>query len=155
MEELEAAVEYPLGHHSPAPRRTIDTHQTFFKLVGEKNLDKEFIEKIKLWQWEKWSLCDVHLALKQAPRFTAAAPDPGVHQAFIYLLGCENLASLKKHWDAMEEGDAADAGFNCCFPSVHDPFQAPPGRRGPYFADGTLRLKDGGHEKWLNREFDE
>ena len=64
---------------------TIDPHQTFLKYVGEKNLDSELAEMIKIWQWDKWSLFDVHLALAEPPQFKAAASDPEINKAFIYL----------------------------------------------------------------------
>ena len=134
---------------------TIDPHQTFLKYVGEKNLDSELVEMVKIWQWDKWSLFDVHLALAEPPQFAAAAANPEINKAFIYLLGYEDLAGLKKHWDQMKEGKMpADAGFNACFPSVHDPFQAPPGRCSGLISQmACFDMADGGHEKWLNRKF--
>ena len=107
---------------------TLDTHQTFLEYVGEENLDSEFVEMIRIWQWEKWSLAVQHLALAEVPHFKAADAQPDLDEAFIYVLGYESLADLKGHWDAMSRGELpATAGFNCCFPSRHDPFQAPPG----------------------------
>ena len=134
---------------------TIDPHQTFLKYVGEKNLDSELVEMIKVWQYDKWSLFDVHLALAEPPQFKAAASDPQINKAFIYLIGCENLASLKRHWDEMKQGKIPDdAGFNASFPSVHDPYQAPPGKCSGLISQmAPYDLKDGGHEKWLNRKF--
>ena len=38
---------------------SIDPHQTFMELAGEENLPQEFVEKIKMWQWEKSSLCSI------------------------------------------------------------------------------------------------
>jgi phytoene dehydrogenase-like protein len=136
---------------------TIDPHQTFLKYVGEKNLDPELVEMLRIWQWDKWSLFDVHLALSEPPQFKAAASDPEINQAFIYLLGYDNLASLKHHWDEMRQGKIPDhAGFNACFPSVHDPYQAPPGNCAGLISQmACYDLKDGGHEKWLNRNFRE
>jgi phytoene dehydrogenase-like protein len=136
---------------------TIDPHQTFLKYVGEENLDKEFVEMVKLWQWEKWSLCDLHLALSEPPRFKAAESNPDVDKAFVYLVGYETLADLKKHWDAMQEGELPEnAGYNCCFPSVHDPYQAPPGKTSGLLSQmAPFDLKDGGSEKWLNLRFRE
>ena len=43
---------------------TIDPHQTFFDYVGEGNLEEDFTDMIETYQWEKWSLCNLHLALK-------------------------------------------------------------------------------------------
>jgi len=135
---------------------TIDTHQTFLKYVGEDKLDKDFVEMVKIWQWEKWSLFDVHQALEEAPNFTAAASDPEINQAFIYVLGYESSEQLKNHWEAMRNGELpADAGFNCCFPSVHDPYQAPPGRATGLISQmAPYNLKEGA-ARWLNIKFKE
>ena len=136
---------------------TIDIHQTFLKYVGEKNLDKDFVEMIKIWQWEKWSLFDVHLAMAQPPNFKAAASNPEINKAFIYLLGYENSGDLIKHWETMRTGGMpASPGFNACFPSVHDPYQAPPGKCSGLISQmAPFDLKDGGSEKWLNLKFKE
>ena len=131
---------------------TIDIHQTFLEYVGESNLEKEFTDMIHTWQWEKWSLCHLHLALAEPPKFKAAESQPDINNAFIYVLGYESLADLKGHWDAMSEGEMpAHAGCNCCFPSVHDPYQAPPGRASGLISQmAPFDRKDGGSEKWLN-----
>jgi len=136
---------------------TIDTHQTFLKLVGEENLDKDFVEQIKSWQWEKYTLMGLHLALKEAPRFTAAATDPEINQAFIYVLGYETPEELIDDYEAIYRGELRDkACFNCCFLSVHDPSQAPPGRHtGLLSRFAPYNLKEGGAEKWYNLKFKE
>lgn len=136
---------------------TIDTHQTFLDYVGETQLDPEFVDMIKIWQWEKWSLCVLHLALAEPPRFAAAEQQPDLDQAFIHVVGYESLAALKQHWDAMSEGTLpAQAGYNCCFPSVHDPYQAPPGRATALLSQmAPFDLKNGGADRWLNHTFRE
>ena len=53
---------------SKAVVSTIDTHQTFLDYVGEDNWTSDFTDMIHAWQWEKWSLCNVHLALAEPPR---------------------------------------------------------------------------------------
>jgi len=133
---------------------TIDTHQTFLDYVGEDRLDPEFVEMLRVWQWEKWSLSVLHLALTEPPRFTATESQPDLDQAFIHVLGYESLADLTQHWDAMSDGRVPEAaGFNCCFPSVHDPFQAPPGRASGLISQmAPYDLSDGGAERWLNHE---
>jgi len=137
---------------SKAVVSTIDTHQTFLDYVGEDKLDAEFVEMLRVWQWEKWSLCVLHLALSEPPRFTATATQPDLDQAFIHVLGYDSLAELKHHWDAMSEGRMPEgAGFNCCFPSVHDSFQAPAGRASGLVSQmAPFRLHDGGSERWLD-----
>jgi phytoene dehydrogenase-like protein len=132
---------------------TIDIHQTFLKYVGEDQLESDFTDMIHSWQWEKWSLCDLHLALAEPPHFNAAESQPDIDQAFIYVLGYECLDDLRAHWDAMQNGELpASAGFNCSFPSVHDPFQAPPGRASGLISQmAPFDRSDGGSETWLNR----
>jgi phytoene dehydrogenase-like protein len=131
---------------------TIDTQKTFLEYVGADKLEGDFVDMINAWIWEKWSLSHLHLALEEAPKFKAAESQPDVNEAFIYVLGYESLADLKGHWDAMEQGELPDgAGFNCCFPSVHDPYQAPPGRASGLISQmAPFDLKDGGADKWLN-----
>ncbi|TAK35023.1 MAG: NAD(P)/FAD-dependent oxidoreductase [Chloroflexota bacterium] len=135
---------------------TVDLHQTFFSLVGEKNLDNDFVEKIKLWQWEKWSLFGVHMALEEAPRFSAAASNSEVDAACVYVLGYESSADLKRHWDAIRQGEQLkNAGFTCCFPSIHDASQAPPGRAtGVISQMAPYNLKEGA-QRWLNFKYKE
>ncbi len=135
---------------------TIDPHQTFLKLVGAQNLEKDFVEKIEGWMWEKCSIMGLHLALKEAPNFAAAASDPEINQAFVYILGYETPEDIIKDYDAIYGGELPPkANFNCCFPSVHDPSQAPPGRHtGLLSRHVPYRLKEGA-EKWYNLKFKE
>ncbi|MFI5393952.1 MAG: phytoene desaturase family protein [Candidatus Binatia bacterium] len=136
---------------------TVDTHQTFLQYVGEDKLEREFVDMIKIWQWEKWSLLVSHLAMAEPPSFKAAASQPDLNTAFIHVLGYENLAALKGHWDAMAKGEMpSSAGYNCCFPSVHDAYQAPPGRASGLISQmAPFDLKDGGSERWLNHTYRE
>jgi len=136
---------------------TIDIHQTFLKYVGEDKLEKDFVDMIKAWQWEKWSLCDLHLALEEPPHFKAVESNPDVDKAFMYVLGYESSDELRKQWDMMATGELAErAGYIASFPSVHDPYQAPPGRASGLLTQmAPFELKDGGSEKWLNYRFRE
>jgi phytoene dehydrogenase-like protein len=135
---------------------SIDPQQTFIKLVGEKQLDKEFAEKIKGWMWEKWSLLTIHLAMEGMPDFTAAKADPAINKSVVYVLGYETVDDLIEHWKSIEKGELLDtAGFNCCFPALHDPTQASPGRcTGIISQMAPYQLKEGVN-KWYNRDFRE
>ncbi|MEE8470234.1 MAG: NAD(P)/FAD-dependent oxidoreductase, partial [Dehalococcoidia bacterium] len=136
---------------------TIDIHQTFLKLVGEDKLENDFVAMVNAWQWEKWSLLDLHLALEERPRFKAADSNPDVDKAFMYVLGYENSDELKKQWDMMATGELPEkAGYIASFPSVHDPYQAPPGRASGLLSQmAPFDLKEGGSEKWLRYRFRE
>lgn len=135
---------------------SIDPHQTFLKLIDRKELSQEFAEKIEGWMWEKWSLLTVHLAIEGRPNFTAAASDPEINNAFVYVLGYETVDDLINHWKTIDRGELMEgAGFNCSFPSMHDPIQAPKGRcTGLISQMAPYRLKEG-VEKWYDRNFRE
>jgi len=136
---------------------TIDIHQTFLKYVGEDKLQKDFLDMVKIWQWEKWSLCDLHLALEEPPRFKAAEHNPDINKAFIHVLGYNSSDELRHEWDLMEKGELPKtAGLIASFPSVHDPYQAPPGKASGLLSQmAPFSLKDGGSEKWLKYKFRE
>ena len=152
--ELEDGTQYMANK---AVVSTIDPHQTFLDYVGEDNLEQDFTEMIKAYQWEKWSLANLHLALSEPPDFKAAASNPDINKALITILGYESLSDLTGHYDAILAGEVTEkAAFNCCFPSVHDPYQAPPGKATGLISEmAPFDLKDGGPEKWLNREYRE
>jgi phytoene dehydrogenase-like protein len=131
---------------------TIDPHQTFLKLVGEDKLDKDFVDRLNDWKWESWSLFEVHLALDMAPQFT----HPETAQAFVHVMGYQTTQDLISHWEAIRRGELVEgAGFNACFPSIHDPSQAPVGKyTGLISQMAPYNLKDG-HDRWYSLKFKE
>ena len=128
----------------------LDPYQTFLTLVGEEHLDDHFVLRVNDWKWEWDSLFVVHFALDKAPQFTAAASNPDLERAFIYVIGYESEQDLINHWEAIRKGELMEgAGFNCCFPSVHDSKQAPPGRHTGLISQfAPYRLAEGGAEAW-------
>jgi phytoene dehydrogenase-like protein len=107
---------------------TIDPYQTFLEYVGEDNLSPDFAVRTRDFKWESMSLFVVSMALTVPPDFSAAAAYPDINRSFINVIGCETEDELIAHWDAVRRGELHDGGFNCAFPSVHDPAQAPSGR---------------------------
>ncbi|MBI4334377.1 MAG: NAD(P)/FAD-dependent oxidoreductase [Chloroflexi bacterium] len=135
---------------------TVDPGQTFLKLVGEGNLDGGFVESIKGWQWEKHSLLGIHLAMTEAPRFAAAAANPDIDRSFVYVLGYETPDDLLTDYEDIDQGRFSDqARFNCCFPTVHDPSQAPPGRHTGLISRFAPYDLKGGTQKWYGYKFKE
>ena len=136
---------------------SLDPEQTFMKLIGKENMDPDLTRCVEGWQWEQESLYVLHMALEHAPQFTAAASDPMMNQAFIYVIGYETEKDFMNHWEAVKKGEVpAQSGFNCSFPSVLDPLEAPPG-----FTTGLIselapyELKNGGVKKWHDYKFRE
>lgn len=136
---------------------TLDTHQTFLKLVGKDNLSSEFAESVESWMWETESLFVVHLALDTPPNFAVASADPELNQANIYVIGFESMADLINHYEAIRNGELLKGGgFHCSFPSIHDPQQAPPGRCTGLITElAPYNLKEGGADQWRKMKFQE
>lgn len=54
-----------------------------------------------------------------------------------------------RHYDSIHKGTLYPGGLNCCFPSIHDPKQAPPSRHtGLISLHAPYNLSDGGSENW-------
>ncbi len=135
---------------------TLDTQQTFLKMVGEENLNNEFVEGVKIWQWEHWSLLGIHLALMEAPNFTVARDDPELNKALIYLLGLETGDDFIEHYQAIGRGEIdGKVGISFCVPSLHDPSQAPPGRYTGHITQMAPYDLKGGKDRWYSFKFRE
>lgn len=152
--ELEDGSEYLA---EKAVISTIDPHQTFLDYVGRENLEEDFVSMIESYMWEKWSLCNLHLAINDIPNFRAAGFNPDVDRSLFYILGYDGLSDLTGYYDALSEGEMpSKTGLTCTFPSVHDSYQAPPGKASAYVSQmAPYDLKNGGKDKWYNREFRE
>jgi phytoene dehydrogenase-like protein len=138
---------------SKAVLSTIDLDTTFLKYVGKEHLDEDFVQGIEGWQWEKWSLLALHLALKEPPDFKAAAVNPDINKALVYILGYEGTKDLINHWDGIDRGERQATGFICSFPSVHDPSQAPPGQCSGIISQmAPYHIKEGAG-KWERYKF--
>jgi phytoene dehydrogenase-like protein len=91
------------------------------------------------------------MALTEAPEFKAAENNPEVAKSFIHLFGYESYQELIDHFDAIRRGELRDSGFNSCFPTLHDPSQAPAGKHtGLISCHAPYNLADGGAEKWYD-----
>jgi phytoene dehydrogenase-like protein len=100
---------------------SIDPHQTFFDLVGEQHLPPELAIRIKDWTYSDSNFFTVHLAMSEPPRFAVGESNPELNNALMYIVGYESEKDLVNHFEATKRGELVDGGFNCCFPSVHDP----------------------------------
>ncbi len=132
---------------------SLDPYQTFLKYVGEDNLEERFVTRTNDWQWESSSLFHVHLALTEAPQFEAAKSNPDMNEALINVVGYETSENLVKHYDAIHAGELFPGGFNCSFPSLHDPKQAPAGYHTALISlHAPHNLKDGAEQWYRIRE---
>lgn len=149
-----AGVETEDGYTYMAKRFVVSSlnhHQTFLQLVGEENLDPEFVVRTKDWKWESHSLFHVHLALTEAPRFKYGDDNPELAASLINVVGFQGYRDLVDHLESLKEGRLRDAGFNCCFPTLHDPSQAPAGKHtGLISYHAPYNLAEGGGDAWYD-----
>jgi len=134
---------------------SLNPHQTFLDLIGEQYLDPYLIKRIGNWKYTDWSLFTVHLALRERPMFKIAESAPELNDALIYVVGYENDQDLVNHYEAIKKGKLIEAGFNCCFPSVHDPIRSMSGGEvGLISQEAPYNLENDGAEGWykLRRE---
>lgn len=135
---------------------SLNPHQTFFELIGEKNIDPYLATRIKNWRYSDWSLFTVHLALREQPKFKIAEINPDLNNALIYVVGYESEKDLVNHFDAIKKGKLIDGGFNCCFPSVFDPFRAPQGMHvGLISQEAPYNIEKDGPQAWYRLRVDQ
>jgi phytoene dehydrogenase-like protein len=112
---------------------TLDVHQTFEKLVGRAQLPQPFLDKIDKFQYTKWSLFGLHLALKESPRFAAEKFDPNINRAQKWSIGAETMDDLfSAHEDTKAGRVPKVIQFGAGPLSLLDPTQAPPGKATTY-----------------------
>jgi phytoene dehydrogenase-like protein len=112
---------------------TLDVHQTFEQLIGREQLPAAFLKKLDDFQYTKWSLFGLHLALNESPRFKAETFDPNVNRAMKWSLGAETMEDLfAAHVDVMAGRVPKVVQFGSGPLSLLDPTQAPPGKHTTY-----------------------
>ena len=128
----------------------IDLPQTFLDLVEPRVLDDSFRKRVQNFKLDEFSLFGVHLALREPPRYQAAAFDPDVDRAFKVGIGFESVADFQDMWAQIRRGTAPDPPrlYACC-PTIHDPSQAPEGLHTAFcWAPAPYDLREGGPEAW-------
>ena len=81
---------------------TLDPHTTFLDLVGAEHMPADLKESVQGWQYDKWSYYTVHVATKEPPRYQG--DDPWANDAFMNLIGVEDVDQLLAHWDSVVAG---------------------------------------------------
>jgi phytoene dehydrogenase-like protein len=112
---------------------TLDVHQTFETLIGREQMPAAFLKKLDGFQYTKWSLYGLHLALHEPARLTSEAFDPNIGRTLKWSLGAESMEDLMAaHKDVMAGKVPSLVQFGCGPLSVIDPTQAPRGKHTQY-----------------------
>ncbi len=112
---------------------TLDVHQTFETLIGRAQMPAAFLKKLDSFQYTKWSLYGLHLAMHEPARLTSEAFDPNIGRTLKWSLGAESMEDLMAaHKDVVAGKVPSLVQFGCGPLSVIDPTQAPPGKHTQY-----------------------
>ena len=106
----------------------VDLEQTFLRFLDGQIADEAFLGNVRTCQHQDWSLFSVHLAMNEAPQYSAADFDPDVNQAWVMNVGYESLADLNDHLARVRRNELPDPKLNCAVNSLFDPTDAPPGK---------------------------
>jgi len=106
---------------------SLNPKMTFLEMVGQSNLQSDFVETIEQWQWDEWSLFCMHLGLRKFPRYKAEDNEPHCGEAFMQILGYESVDNVAKHWKDCMDGKLPGAAGTFSPISLFDPTQAPEG----------------------------
>jgi phytoene dehydrogenase-like protein len=128
----------------------IDLPQTLLELLPPGALDREVTERVRRFRLDEFSLFGVHVALREPPRYQAAAFDPDLDRALKVGIGFESLADFRALWAQIRDGLPPDPPrlYACC-PTLFDPSQAPEGHHTAFvWAPAPYALRDGGPDAW-------
>ncbi|MDY6862392.1 MAG: NAD(P)/FAD-dependent oxidoreductase [Thermodesulfobacteriota bacterium] len=136
-------------HAKKAVVSNIDPQGTFFRLVGEENLEEGFLRQIRRWT-PGISAIIPHYALNEPPIYKTE--DPDVNKSWSVLIGESEEAvinfyrNLKDNEPVSKPEDTALLAFTN---TLWDKSQAPEGKHTAlYWLHRPYELKDGGAQKW-------
>lgn len=129
----------------------IDLEQTLVNFLPQNAVGKELCEKIKKLEHGRGdSLFGIHLALKEAPRYTAAKYNPDIDQTFNLNIGYETPEDVAEHMDESNRRELPKhPRLNVSVNTLFDPTQAPKGfHTGLMWQFAPFEIGDKSPEYW-------
>jgi phytoene dehydrogenase-like protein len=138
---------------------SVDVPQTFGRMVGLEQLPGDYRAKVEGFKQTAWTLFGIHLALREAPRYTSTDFDPNINNALKYNVGCESMEQLfALHAEVAEGKVPSRISFGTGHITAFDPSQAPPGNHTaygwhamPYAPDGDPENIEAVKEEFADR----
>jgi phytoene dehydrogenase-like protein len=122
---------------------------TTVDMAGEELFPEPVREKAKAWHWGNHSLVTLHLALRHAPSYRAAAFDPDMARAYNIFFGMDTIDEVASCFEecAAKKFPKVLMGNGACN-SAFDPTYAPPGQHSAFWWPFAPYSVDGGPENW-------
>ena len=120
------------------------------RLTGEEHFSPSVVEKMRNWKWAPHSLVTLHLALREPPRYAAAAFDPDVDRTYDVIFGADSSEELGWKMDEVTRGElpSEPLGQAACN-TLFDPTYAPAGRHIAFWwPHAPYALNPGGPSDW-------
>ena len=129
-----------------------DPYATFIEMVGEENLPRTFIERVKNIDLDEFSYFQIHLALKAPVRYALhEARDPSAGHAMNVNMGPEKPEDLETMWKEIRANEFPEhACLHAICPTAFDPLQAPKAKHAAsLFMPVPFQLKGKKPEDWV------
>jgi phytoene dehydrogenase-like protein len=129
-----------------------DPYSTFVDMVGEDELPRTFVERVKDIQVDEFAYFQVHVALKAPVRYALhEANYPAVAQAMNVNLGPEKPQDIEEMWQEIRAGEFPEhTCLHAICPTAFDPLQAPkPKHAASVFVPVPFQLKGKQPEDWV------
>lgn len=145
-------VEYADGRVAKARQlvaSTIDVHQTFENLIGRDQLPEAMRSKLDNFKYTEWALYGLHLALDEAPRFSASSFDGNLQYTQKWSIGADTIDDLTSAFaDIKANRIPTTIQFGSGPLSTLDPSLAPPGKHNTYLWHVVPRDPDLGGQSY-------
>ena len=75
-----------------------------FRLVGEEVLPESVGGKLQGWNWGAHTLCTLHLALNEPPRYLSSSFDPDIDRTYDVHFGAESGEEITENFNEVHRG---------------------------------------------------
>ena len=122
---------------------------TTLQMAGEELFPEPVREKAKAWHWGNHSLVTLHLALRHAPVYRAAAFDPDIARAYNIFFGMDHIDEVASCFEdcTAKKFPKVLMGNGACN-SQFDPTYAPPGQHAAFWWPFAPYAVEDGPQGW-------
>ncbi|MGE5129811.1 MAG: phytoene desaturase family protein [Sphingomonadaceae bacterium] len=128
----------------------VEPKKSFLGMVGEEFLPAPFVTRVRNYHSRGRSLMVLHLALAEAPRYTASVANPPVNVAFSQeMFGGSVLDQVRAYQEIASGRPPRREMLQITLPTLFDPSQAPAGKHtAVVWQYAPYRIEPGGPQGW-------